>query len=328
MHTFEITAGKPLRVLVTGAGGFIGAALVRRLSTFGADITAVARRPGRLDPEATSYHFVSCDLRSSEQIRAVVTAAQPQMVFHLAAHPDAAEDGKQTHAVIQHNIVGLSHLLDALVTLPAVSLIYGDSAKVYGNGTVPYRSDQALESLSSYAVSKETGWRLIDMYRRVHGLQAAGLRPTLVYGPGQSFNLFAYLINAVNSGREEIALDGGTQTRDPLFIDDVIDAFIAAAQHIRRINGMNLPIGGNREMSVADITRLTVNLLGGRQKVLVQPSCVRPTETLRSWCDNAEAKALLDWSPLVSFEEGILRTAGISKPAAQPALLVAQREVA
>jgi UDP-glucose 4-epimerase len=326
MLALNSSGDAPLRVLVTGAGGFIGTSLVRRLAAMGADITAVSRRPGRLDPDAQSYRFVACDLRSAEQIRAVVEQAQPQLVYHLAAHPDAAEDSQQTQAVIQHNIVGLSHLLDALLTLPAVSLIYGDSAKVYGNGPVPYRSDQALESLSTYAVSKEAGWRLIDVYRRVHGIQAAGLRPTLVYGPGQSFNLFTYLITAIKSGREEIALAGGAQTRDPLFIDDVIEAFIAAAVHMRHINGMNLPVGGDREMSVAEIATQTVRLLGGRQKVLVQPSSVRPTEMLRSWCDNTEAKALLHWSPSVSFEEGVLRTAGLSQPAAPTTMLAAQRE--
>lgn len=326
MGAFDFSAELPRRVLVTGAGGFIGSALVHRLTSLGAEITAVARRPCRLDPCAKAYRFVPCDLRVAEQIQAVVEVAQPQLVFHLAAQPDSAEGSQQTQAVIQHNVVGLSHLLDALMNVPEVSLIYGDSAKVYGNGAVPYRSDQALDSLSTYAVTKEAGWRLIDVYRRVHGLHAAGLRPTLVYGPGQSFNLFTYLINAVNSGCDEIALDGGAQTRDPLFIDDVVDAFVAAAAHMSRIDGISLPIGGDREMSVADITRLTVRLLGGRQKVQVRPTCVRPTETLRSWCDNAEAKALLKWSPRVSFEEGMLRTAGLSEPAAEASMQVSQRE--
>lgn len=326
MGAFDSSAWMPLRILVTGAGGFIGSALVHRLSSLGAEITAVARRPCRLDPCANAYRFVSCDLRVAEQIQAVVDVAQPQLVFHLAAQPDRVEGSQQTQAVIQHNIVGLSHLLDALMSVPKVSLIYGDSAKVYGNGAVPYRSDQALDSLSTYAVTKEAGWRLIDVYRRVHGLQAAGLRPTLVYGPGQCFNLFTYLIDAVKSGCEEIALDGGAQTRDPLFIDDVVDAFVAAAAHMSFIDGINLPIGGNREMSVAEITRLTVRLLGGRQRVQVRPGCVRPTETLRSWCDNAEAKALLKWSPRVSFEVGMLRTAGLSEPAAKSSTQVTQRE--
>lgn len=297
------------RVLVTGAGGFIGAALVKRLVDLGAEVVALARRPGRLDPASTAYRYVACDLRSAESTLLALEAAQPQTVFHLAAHPDAREGGEQVQSVIQHNIVGLSNLLEAMLLLPSAALVYGDSAKVYGNGSVPYRSDHALEPLSSYAVSKEAGWHLIDVYRRVYGLQATGLRPTLVYGPGQGFNLLTYLIHAVTSGHAEIALDGGAQTRDPLYIDDVIDAFIAAAERADQLNGINLPVGGNHEMSVADIARKTVQLLGGRQTVLMRPSKVRATETLRSWCDNAEAKTLLGWSPRTSFEDGIVRTA-------------------
>ena len=266
------------RVLITGVGGFIGSALVRRLVAMGVAVTASARRPGRLDPYAAAYRYVACDLRSAEETRAVVTAADPRLVFHLAAHPDAVESGKQTQAVIQHNIMAIANVPDALMTLPAATLIYGDSAKVYGNGHVPYRSAQVLKPLSSYAVSKEAGWNLIDVYRRVHGLQAVGIRPTLVYGPGQGFNLFTYLIDAVTSGREEIALDGGSQTRDPLFIDDVVDAFVAAADRVSAVNGLNVPVGGNREMSVAEIAGLVVSVLGGRQRIQVRPGSVRPTE--------------------------------------------------
>lgn len=302
------------RVLVTGGGGFIGAALVKRLVDKGAHVTALARRPGRLDPDATAYRFVSCDLRSVEQTRAVVNDTQPQVVFHLAAQPDGTEDVSRLQAMIGHNITAVGNLLEAVVDLPSLSLVYGDSLKVYGNGAVPFRSDQRLEPLSTYAVSKQAGWSMIDVYRRVHGLRAVGLRPSLVYGPNQTFNLFTYLITAVMSSSEEILLDGGAQTRDPLYIDDAVSAFVAAAEHISLVNGMNLPIGGNRETSVADIAAMAVRLLGGRQKIVVRPASVRPTEMLRSWCDNAEATALLGWAPQVDLEEGILRTARVLHP--------------
>jgi UDP-glucose 4-epimerase len=321
----------PVRVLVTGAGGFIGAALVQRLASLGKEVTAVSRTPGRLDAASSTYRFYSCDLRLPEQISAVIEQTQPQQVYHLAAHADAAESGQQVQAAIQHNIVGLANLLEAMRPLPGVSLVYGDSAKVYGNGNVPYRSEQALEPLSSYGVSKEAGWRLIDLYRRVHGLQAMGLRPTLVYGPGQGFNLFTYLINAVQAAQTEILLDGGTQTRDPLYIDDLIDVLVAAGKNVHRLSGLNLPVGGNREMSVQEIARITVELLGGRQEVVVRPGSVRPTETLRSWCDNSEVTRHLGWTPRTRFEDGVLKTAfhliGTARPNAASLALSPQEEV-
>ncbi|MGS0758409.1 hypothetical protein ACVBEH_29090, partial [Roseateles sp. GG27B] len=83
-------------------------------------------------------------------------------------------------------------------------------------------------------------------------------------------------------------MDGGGQTRDPLYIDDVIDAFILAAERVRLLNGKTIPMGGGDERTVEDIARTAVRVLGGRQKVTVCASGVRPTETMRSWCDNAE----------------------------------------
>jgi nucleoside-diphosphate-sugar epimerase len=238
-----------------------------------------------------------------------VQEIQPDIVFHLAAHPDGRESGEQTYAVLQHNLAGLANLLEALRELPSVALVYGDSAKVYGNSGVPYRSYQPVEPLSTYAVSKAAGWGLIDVYRRVHGIEAVGLRPTLVYGPAQGFNLFSFLANAISSGSEEIALDGGAQTRDPVYVDDAVSAFIAAGNHCSSLNGRNLPLSGGREISVLELAELTVRLLGGQQRVVCRPTKVRPTETMRSWCDNTEISSELGWTPSTSLEEGILRTA-------------------
>ncbi len=331
------------RVLVTGASGFIGSNLVRALARLGADVTGLSRSVHREESstsaDSLSAHrdastddegalgrtprFVVCDLRDADRTRAVVRGLRPQFVFHLAAHPDGRESGEQTLAVLDNNIGALIHLLEALRELPAVSLIYGDSAKVYGNTAVPYRFEQPLEPLSAYAVSKVSGWGFVDLYRRVHGIQAFGLRPTLVYGPGQRFNLFSYLLGAIRPGNAEITLDGGAQTRDPIYIDDCIDAFIVAAEHAGVLSGRNLPLGGGREVSVAQLAELTIGLMGGDQKVISQPVNVRPTETMRSWCDNAEITAEIGWKPSVTLEEGILRTARALGLHPAPALPVA-----
>lgn len=297
------------RVLVTGGGGFIGAALVQALVARGAEVTAVSRRPGRLDADATAYRFVACDLRAAQPLQDVFALARPELVYHLAARPDGAEDAVHMQRVIEHNIQAVANVVQAVVAHRCGGLIYGDSVKVYGDAPVPYHADLRPEPLSSYAVAKLAGWGMVDVARRLHGFDAMAIRPTLVYGPSQGFNLFTFLIKSIQSQSTEIALDGGAQSRDPIYIDDAVEAFLQAGRRLPACSGMTLPIGGNREISVADIARLTVRLLHGRQNVVARPTSQRPTEMLRSWCDNAEASALLGWSPKVSLETGIQRTA-------------------
>jgi UDP-glucose 4-epimerase len=312
------------RVLVTGACGFIGTHVARRLAEMGAVVTGLSRRADLPVHWPADARLLRCDLTKRDQAIEAVQAVEPRYVFHLAAHPDGPENCQHTHAIVENNVMGVANLLEALVGLPAVTLVYADSAKVYGNTGVPYRMGQAIEPLSTYAVSKAAGWGLVDVYRRIHGVRAVGLRPTLVYGPGQGFNLFTFLAKAVASGRREIELAGGAQTRDPLYIDDAVDAFVAAALRAEMLNGSNLPIGGGRELSVLDVAECAIRVWGGGLRVVCCPTAVRPTETMRSGCDNEDARRALGWSPAIDLEEGLRRTAaylGLSATAAPLAQL-------
>jgi UDP-glucose 4-epimerase len=328
MNRRQRSALSSMRILVTGSNGFIGSNLVAALAQLGADVTGLSRGGDAKSVPAKGVRFVNCDLRDADRTRALVRSIRPQLVFHLAAYPDGPESGLQTQGVLENNVGGLVNLLEGLRELSAVTLVYGDSAKAYGNTGVPYRCEQALEPLSAYAVSKVAGWGFVDLYRRVHGIQAFGLRPTLVYGPGQRFNLFSYLMNSINPNNFDIALDGGAQTRDPIYIDDAVDAFIAAAEHGTALNGRNVPLGGGREVSVTELAELTVQVLGGKQRVVSRPTNVRLTETMRSWCDNAEIFRAIGWKPAIGLEEGILRTAqslGMTVAPIAPAAVFAER---
>lgn len=301
-------AGK--RTLVIGGGGFLGSSLVERLIESGAIVGALARRRGKLTGirEGARCVFMACDLHDAEQTRRAVAGFAPQIVFHLAARPDANEDFDQARAAIETNLIGTLNALEAFRLCGGELFIYGDSVKVYGDGDTPYRAAMPLRPLSSYAIARAAGWQVCELYRRIHGLAVVSVRPTLIYGPRQGHNLISLVIDSALARRGEIRLDGGDQTRDPLFIDDAIAAFLAVAARGAQLAGSVINIGGGEERTVAEIARLIVELMGGDTPVVINPQRRRLTETQRSFCDNVEAAAWLDWRPRTDLRAGLRKT--------------------
>lgn len=296
------------RTLVTGASGFIGSHLVEALLDAGALVWALHRRAEVYrHTRSRAIEFVHCDLSNMKQVRAAFAISRPMLVYHLAGHPDAAETYEQASAAIQGNAVLTLNCLEASRITGARAFVYGDSAKVYGRSPLPHRPSTPPDPLSSYAVTKVTGWALCEVYRRVHGLCTVSLRPTIIYGPRQRFNLFTAVIESALKC-QPIRLAGGSQTRDPLYIEDAVRAYVMAGVLAEHISGQVINIGGGNEQSVADLARLTVELLGSDVPVICSPADMRPTDTERSYCDNGEANRILGWKPQIDLRTGVYRT--------------------
>jgi len=296
------------RILVTGGSGFLGGSLVERLLQINVIVAAVARTPGRLPLlRHAGYCFVPCDLSDSTETMNAFAQFQPEVVFHFASHPDAAEDFSQAQRTMQGNLRITLNTLEALRCSGGKLLIYGDSCKVYGHAPVPYRESTPVAPLSSYAIAKAAGWELCKLYQRIHGLCSVSVRPTMIYGPHQAFNLFSYVADCINNNREA-RLDGGSQTRDPLFLTDALDAFIAVAERGIELAGRIVNIGGGEEETVIELARNCVRLAGNSVHVVPLANRMRPTDTARSYCDNVEAMAMLGWRPQTPRIEGLKRT--------------------
>lgn len=304
----EIDRFKQRKVLVTGASGFIGSYLVERLAVEGAQVAGLSRSRGHLDAiDAAGVEFFQCDLADAETVRLCVGGFKPDAVFHFASHPDAAESYDQSASVIQINLIGTLNLLDALKDCGCASLVYGDTCKVYGSEPPPYSSLTRIAPNSSYAVAKSAGWQLCQLYRSLYGLKAVSVRPTIVYGPRQPHNVFSAVLQKLAAGDHCIPIDGGTQTRDPLFITDLVELCLMAEQNIDQLDGMALNCGGGAEISVTDLISLLVKKTGMEVEVKPCPERMRKTELLRCFCDNVEVGQHLGWAPKVSLQEGIER---------------------
>lgn len=294
------------RVLVTGASGFIGSHLVEHLVAAGARVTALARTFGKLSrlPQC-GYTFVRCDLEEERDVVEAVCAANPEYLFHFAAHPDGGETFERARSSVAVNLMGTINLLEAFRHRPGRLFVFGDSCKVYGDTGVPYRESSPLDPRSSYAIAKAAAWHFCRLYQSVHGINVASLRSTMIYGPRQSFNLITYVVDCVLQGRPQVLLDGGWQTRDPLFIGDAVEAILRVPSRIETLSGRVVNLSGGCERTVIDIASAVLEMMGSRIPVVTVPAKMRPTEMLRSYGDNLEAAELLDWSPCLDLGAGL-----------------------
>ena len=299
------------RVLVTGAGGFIGSHLVERLISHEVEVAALDMAEGRLAflPVRTGFRFLQCDLRDSASTLREVGLFDPHIIYHLASHPDGHEDFSQIESSIKGTLCTTVNVLEAFRNCCNAELfVYGDSTKAYGDSNVPYRQAMPLQPLSSYGIAKAAGWQFCEMYRRVHALPSVSVRPTVIIGPRQAFNLIDYVVGCVLAGKEAVRLDGGDQTRDPLYIEDALDAYLAVACAGTRLSGQAINISGGAEYTVREIASTVVRLMGAAVPVVCVPCFRRPTDTERSWGDNAEAAKLLGWRPRTNLEEALRTT--------------------
>lgn len=298
------------RILVTGAGGFLGSHLVEHLLREGAQVGALDRVEGKLAkiecPQP--FTFMQCNLANPSEALAAILSFEPQILFHLAAHPDGPEDFTRAQMAIQQNLALTLHALEGFRRCGGELFIYGDSSKVYGDGAVPYCQKQRPRPLSSYAIAKAAGWEFCQLYGRVHGVACVSIRPTMLYGPRQGVNLFAHVVNCVLRHQECIELAGGDQTRDPLFIEDAVSAYLRVARLGPALAGQVINIGGGDERTVQQLAQCVVEMMGASTRIAPAAHSRRSPERPRSYCDNMEARQLIQWRPLTDLRRGLRLT--------------------
>jgi UDP-glucose 4-epimerase len=303
-----------VKVVVTGAAGFIGSHVAESLLADGHEVTGVDcftdyyPRPMK---EANLEH-----LRDSSRFRLVEARLQDaelaplldgaEHVYHLAAQAGVrASWGREFALYTDHNVLATQRLLEAAVAAGRPTVVYASSSSVYGDAPeLPFREDGPCRPVSPYGVTKLAGEHLAVLYHRNHGLPTVSLRFFTVYGPRQRPDMaFHRFLKAARDGTEVPVFGDGRQTRDFTFVADIVAAVRSAPLSGRP--GCVYNVGGGERLALNEVLRLI-------ETVTARPLRTQRQETQKgdmrdTFADTAAARRDLGFRSTVPLAEGLAR---------------------
>jgi len=301
-----------VRAVVTGGAGFIGSHVVDALLARWDEVHVLdnfSRGKRANVPEGVHVH--EADIRSDS--RRVFDEVRPEVCFHLAAQSDVRVSVERPDFDADVNVVGTLHVLEAAREHGTKIVFSSTGGAIYGECEGPAREDHPRAPLAPYGVSKLAGEEYIAAYNRLYGAAHVSLRYGNVYGPRQDpkgeAGVVAIFMNRLREGEAPQIFGDGTQTRDYVYVGDVVAATLAAAEHA----GGVLNVGTSVETSVLELYGRIQRVAGVEREP--EFGDARPGELQRSVLDASLAKRELGWEPEHSLDEGLAETwAWISSP--------------
>ena len=306
-----------MRSLVTGGAGFIGSNLVDALLAQGDEVTVIddisTGRRENLDPAlAAGAELVELDIREAEALRALAAERRPERVFHLAAQIDVRKSLEDPCFDAAVNVGGTANVLDAARAAECGRVVFvSTGGAIYGEGEgqeLPLAEDAPIAPLSAYGQSKFAAEGYLALYERLYGLSGVSLRLGNVYGPRQDplgeAGVIAIFCGLLREGGRPTVFGDGTQTRDYIYVGDVVAAATAAASS--EVSGP-INIGTGRETDVLELAK-SLRELSGTESFEPELAPPRPGEVQRISLDATRAEQALDWRPNVSLDQGLRQT--------------------
>jgi UDP-glucose 4-epimerase len=304
-----------MRTLVTGAAGFIGSTLVDRLladghAVVGVDDLSSGRSENIVEAErSTDFEFTKADIVDADLHR-LLADTRPEVVFHLAAQIDVRHSVADPQFDSTVNVVGTVRLAEAARQTGVRKIVHTSSGgSIYGTPpTYPTSEAAPVDPASPYAAGKVAGEVYLNMFRNLYALECSHIAPGNVYGPRQDphgeAGVVAIFAQALLSGRPTKIFGDGSDTRDYVFVDDVVDAFVKAAGEAG--GGQRFNIGTGVETSVRQLHSAIAKAAGAPDDPEFHPP--RLGDLKRSCLDISRAAEVLGWRPKVGIDDGVTRT--------------------
>jgi UDP-glucose 4-epimerase len=305
-----------MRALVTGGAGFIGSNLVDALLDRGDEVTALddlstGRRTNLDSALARGADLAEGDVRDRAIVREAVGNARPRVIFHLAAQMDVRRSVADPRFDLDVNAGGTLELLEAAREMGMPRFVFASTGgAIYGEGQgreLPFSEDAESLPEAPYGQSKLAAEGYVGLYTRLYGLGAVSLRLGNVYGPRQDplgeAGVAALFTGALLGGRTPKVYGDGLQTRDYVYVGDVVAAFIAAAESSA---GGVFNVGTGIETNVLDLGETVAATAGVPFAPQFEP--LRPGEVQRVAVDPSRAEAELGWRPRTALADGLAAT--------------------
>ena len=302
-----------VRALVTGGAGFIGSNLVDRLLAEGHSVDVIddlsSGSLGNLGDarSAGDFAFHHADIRSAD-VSDLIARRQPEVVFHLAAQADVRVSVERPAFDAETNVIGTLNVLEGCRRAGAARIVFASSGgTIYGDpapADLPVKESHPQRPVSPYGVAKKAAGDYLHAYRELHSLEFVALALANVYGPRQDphgeAGVVAIFAAKLLAGEQCTIYGDGNQTRDFVYVDDVVDAFARAAT---KGSGLLVNIGSGVETSVNELYATMADAIDSRTRALHAPA--RTGELARSALDPGRAAIHLGWKPWTPLGEGV-----------------------
>ena len=300
-----------IKVLITGASGFVGSNLTRKLLQEGYEVHILSQpffNKWRLIDVLSKLNNHTVDLLEAEKLKKLIKEIKPEVIFHLAAAGVFGGISSPEKELIEVNFLGTVNLINACADINYKCFVNTGSSSEYGSKDKPIKETDICEPVNTYGISKLAALLYGSFIAKTQNQSIIGLRLFSPFGPFDDSQrlISSVIIKALRN--EEILLSNPKGVRDFIFVEDVVEAYLKSIDLASQFKGEIFNVGSGREISVSEIVKTICQLTNTKSKIKWGQVSPRPWDTVHWQADISKISHCFIWRPEYSLEQGLKKT--------------------